>query len=407
MALRAVKRLACLVAIVSMTVCTAGSVAAQDAPPLPDFGQPLDKVWVAETGHTLQSTMLDYWRANGAAATYGNPISEPFAGETGTYSQAFENGILEYVPDLLLTTTPWFRLAPLGSFALEERVDEFRRDGRRDFGGGNRDIRSWVAYGSESRVAARAYEEGGLYNEVTGHSITREMLAWYQNHEGEYYLGNPLSQPVRERGLTVQYFEGGILLRDSAGAVRLAPLGREFAKRLGIQTLKVEQGDLPVYDESAFIRSYNPNPMGDLSTPGRKWIEVNVSEQAIYAYQGNTMISSSLVSTGLSPNDTELGVFRVRLKFEAQDMAGFTSASGEVISLGTEQEEGAEEGEAYAVDDVPNVLYFNMDAEALHGAYWHNNFGNRMSHGCVNLPLDFAAFLWGWAPVGTMVWVHE
>jgi lipoprotein-anchoring transpeptidase ErfK/SrfK len=51
-------------------------------------------------------------------------------------------------------------------------------------------------------------------------------------------------------------------------------------------------------------------------------------------------------------------------------------------------------------------MYFNYDAEALHGAYWHNNFGTPMSHGCVNLPLDMATFLFNWAPLGTMVWVH-
>jgi hypothetical protein len=406
MALRALKALLCWVAIGAIAFEMGGGVvAAQEAPmaALPDFGQPLDKVYVAATGHTLQSTMLDYWRANGGAVTFGNPISEPFTSETGYYSQAFENGVLEYRPEYLLTADPWIRLAPHGKTALDERVDEFRRDSRRDFGGGNRDYKSWIAYGPDSRVAGRALEEDGIYNEATGHSITRELLAWYQDHEGGFYLGNPISQPVRERGLTVQYFDGGILMRDSTGAVRLAPLGEELAPTLEIDTSSVEQGDLPIYDEQAFLRGYNPNPLGDLSTPGRKWIEVNVTEQAIYIYQGNTMVSSSLVSTGLDPNNTEEGLFHVRLKFEAQDMAGFTGASGEVIALGTE----SDEGEAYEVADVPNVLYFNMDAEALHGAYWHNNFGNRMSHGCVNLPLDFAAFLWGWAPVGTMVWVHE
>ncbi len=52
-------------------------------------------------------------------------------------------------------------------------------------------------------------------------------------------------------------------------------------------------------------------------------------------------------------------------------------------------------------------MYFNLDAEALHGAYWHNNFGHKMSHGCVNLPLYFATWLYGWAPLGTEVWVHQ
>jgi lipoprotein-anchoring transpeptidase ErfK/SrfK len=92
-------------------------------------------------------------------------------------------------------------------------------------------------------------------------------------------------------------------------------------------------------------------------------------------------------------------------------MAGTTGPNGEVVALGEGAAEAAEAGEtsdqtAYTVKDVPNVMYINMDAEALHGAYWHNNFGTPMSHGCINLPLDFASFLFGWAPLGTMVWVH-
>ena len=56
---------------------------------------------------------------------------------------------------------------------------------------------------------------------------------------------------------------------------------------------------------------------------------------------------------------------------------------------------------------APRTPTFNMEAEALHGAYWHNNFGNTMSHGCVNLPLDVARWMYGWAPLGTMVWSHK
>jgi hypothetical protein len=93
-------------------------------------------------------------------------------------------------------------------------------------------------------------------------------------------------------------------------------------------------------------------------------------------------------------------------------MAGTTNADGEVVALGQEAADnagtGTEVGETpYVVQDVPNVMYFNLDAEALHGAYWHNNFGHKMSHGCVNLPLYFATWLYGWAPLGTEVWVHQ
>ncbi len=116
------------------------------------------------------------------------------------------------------------------------------------------------------------------------------------------------------------------------------------------------------------------------------------------------MITSSLVSTGVSPNDTSRGVFRVRLKYPIQDMQGFTDGTGEVIAVGDATATG---GIPYQVQDVPDVMYFTMNAEALHGTYWHSNFGTPMSHGCVNLPLDVAAFLYGWAPLGTEVWVYD
>ncbi len=56
----------------------------------------------------------------------------------------------------------------------------------------------------------------------------------------------------------------------------------------------------------------------------------------------------------------------------------------------------------YYIKDVPHVMYF-YQAYAFHGAYWHNNFGSRASHGCVNLPLTSAEWLYNWAQVGTRV----
>jgi lipoprotein-anchoring transpeptidase ErfK/SrfK len=67
---------------------------------------------------------------------------------------------------------------------------------------------------------------------------------------------------------------------------------------------------------------------------------------------------------------------------------------------------GCIQGECYYVPDVPFVQYFTNYGHALHGAYWHNDFGNVRSHGCVNLPLPFAEWLWYWATYGTKVWIH-
>ncbi len=60
-------------------------------------------------------------------------------------------------------------------------------------------------------------------------------------------------------------------------------------------------------------------------------------------------------------------------------------------------------GEFYDIKNVPDVMYFTGVGHAIHGAFWHNNFGQVMSHGCVNLPLDVADWLFSWTPMGTTV----
>jgi lipoprotein-anchoring transpeptidase ErfK/SrfK len=118
-----------------------------------------------------------------------------------------------------------------------------------------------------------------------------------------------------------------------------------------------------------------------------KAIVVSISHQTLWAYKGREVVLSSYVSTGRAGFDTPLGSFAVVDKLPSQTMEG-------VIG-----------GEYYNVPDVPWVLYFTNSGHALHGTYWHNNFGTPMSHGCINLPLDVAAWLYDWAPVGTPVLV--
>jgi LysM repeat protein len=122
---------------------------------------------------------------------------------------------------------------------------------------------------------------------------------------------------------------------------------------------------------------------------GAKRIEVDLSDQWMYAYEGSTLIVDSGVSTGRPGWDTPVGEFKVYAKYPLQTMRGSV------------------DGETWEVPNVPNVMYFYLGA-ALHGTYWHNSFGTgaRLSHGCVNLPLDVAALLYNWAPLGTPVYVR-
>lgn len=368
-----------------------------------DIGQSAIQVYVRQTRHTIRGMMLDYWRANGAAAVYGNPISEPFASPTGFYSQAFENGIFEYHPEYQGTNDPLVRLAPIGLSLIADQTSTLRRDRRRQAGGGDPRSSIWMSLDPNSSAARKAIDEGGTFDYSTGHTITGAFADWYRSHEGAFYLGSPLSQAYRMSGITVQHFECGALMRQG-DRVRLAPIGRRGAALLGVDLSPVDGTGLQTFSESLFVRSGNPNPVGDQAAAGRKWLEVSVGQNRLWAYQGNELIHTTLVSTGLAPNHTERGVFHIWMKFEKQTMSGFENNTGEVVGLGDTPVPGATRWE---VKDVPNVMYVNTDAEALHGAYWHNNFGRAMSHGCINLPLDVAAWMYGWAPIGTMVWVHD
>jgi hypothetical protein len=370
-----------------------------------DAGQTQLQVFFKKTGHTLRGTFLDYWRANGGAGGFGLPISEPFA-LNGYYSQAFQKVVLQYIPDYQWVDAPVLRAAPIGSVLAKANGDlTTGGSGLRALGGGDRRSSVWTPLSANGDSVANAVAKGGVFFEASGHTVTEDFLSWYQANDGIYYLGLPISQQFTKAGARWQYFEGGALRRDANG-VSLQRSAGTAMKRLGVDLAKVEQGDLPEYDESLFGTADNPYPQGDPAAAGRKWVEVSLSQQQAWMYQGSTLQLTTLVSTGLSPNNTSAGTFYTRLKYPEQDMKGFTDDTGEVVATG-EDNGGDDSLSSYDVTDVPNVVYFSTSAEALHGTYWHNNFGSPMSHGCVNLPLDVAAWFYGWCPLGVMVWIHD
>jgi lipoprotein-anchoring transpeptidase ErfK/SrfK len=115
-----------------------------------------------------------------------------------------------------------------------------------------------------------------------------------------------------------------------------------------------------------------------------RWIDVDLSEQVLTAYESSVPVYTTLVSSGLPATPTPIGRFRIWIRLRFDDMAG----------------------DGYYLEDVPFVMYF-YEGYALHGVTWHGNFGHPMSHGCVNLPTDAAEWLYFWADVGTLVNVHE
>jgi L,D-transpeptidase catalytic domain len=371
----------------------------------PAIGQPEFSVYIEETGHTLGGVFLDYWRATGQDALFGAPISEPFAGPDGYYSQVFERGILQYLPSMVWTVEPFVRPMPVGRLLIGERSSGLGPfAGGKRLASGNRSP-AMLPLAPDDPVVQETIAAGGIYDSVTGHTVSGAFLDWSVRHEGDYYLGSPLSEVVTENGMPAQWFERGLLIETPEG-VQLAPLGEQLAARFGVSTSRVPSAGVPAYDESLFVKVANPFPVDGATTPGPRRIEVSIADQRLRAYEGDTLILETFISTGLPPNDTETGRFRIRYKVLVEDMRGATDAEGNVVWVVGDGGKEPPGSIPYGVADVPNVMYVNLEAEALHGAYWHNNFGQRMSHGCINLPIPVSEFLYGWAPLGTPVTVY-
>ena len=122
----------------------------------------------------------------------------------------------------------------------------------------------------------------------------------------------------------------------------------------------------------------HPTSPGFVAGDGTHWIDVNLTQQMVYAYSGNTVMNSFLVSTGTWQYPTVTGQYHIYVKLRYTDMSGAD----------------------YYLPNVPFTMYF-YQGYGLHGTYWHHNFGTPMSHGCVNLSIPDSEWLYNFSSVGT------
>jgi hypothetical protein len=160
------------------------------------------------------------------------------------------------------------------------------------------------------------------------------------------------------------------------------------AKNLSID---VENGATGIFNNHPISVPYinlNETPpttvLGDETAQGQKHIYVDLTTQTLTAYQGDTLFMKTFISSG-KWHDTPTGDFTIWVKLRSTRMSGGT---GE---------------DYYNLPNVPYTMFFyNKDVPkasgfSLHGAYWHNNFGHPMSHGCVNMRTIDAEKLYNWA----------
>lgn len=168
------------------------------------------------------------------------------------------------------------------------------------------------------------------------------------------------------------------------------PLEAAFETR----TLKseVEQVDAPKkQDEDDEKGESGPDPNAPVE--GEKWIDVDLSAKTVTAYVGDTPVwGPRLMVDGKEGNETVTGSFEIYLRYDIQDMTNANYYP-------------EDHPKYYFTPDVPWVQYFS-GGYGFHGAPWRSSFGYSGSHGCINMPVSDAKWLYDWASIGTRVEVH-
>jgi len=140
-----------------------------------------------------------------------------------------------------------------------------------------------------------------------------------------------------------------------------------------------------------YVSLVDPTPRPEGVGADEYWVEVDLYEQTFSAYEGDHMVYAGLISSGLNQWPTREGLFQV---WDRQLRTKMSGAEGKV--------------DYYFIEDVPHTMFFDNDI-ALHGAFWHDRFGYKHSHGCVNMPPRAAEWIFNWSaesPADLWVWVH-
>jgi hypothetical protein len=188
-------------------------------------------------------------------------------------------------------------------------------------------------------------------------------------------------------------------------------------------------GDMYVFANYATSTSKLSPELYDETKPHdeTKSIIVDLSDQKLYAYQNDVLYMTSKVSTGLTDTPTTPNEYYIFYKTPSRYMQGPTDRKGLIKSYSaslynstttsTSTRNYLISSKAYATDmsvkdyydlpGVPYTMYFDSDGSAIHGAYWHNDFGRRHSHGCVNMSIKDSEKLYLWANAGTSVIIRK
>ncbi len=299
--------------------------------------------WVCSDGVELSSAPPD--DAPPPIATDGLPYRYYFVGANGASGYESLERAGDEAPDEQLD--PGFALA-----TVEERTTRGGRWVRTRHG-------TWV-----DATELGGARPSGFEGEAVGDAGLD--FGWGRAHTNVYSTpnrsGRPVATLVRREVVRVLEEKNHALRVDGPGAARWV-------------------------DARAIVRPTLAAPPPEVRGASERWIDVELATQTLVAYEGARPVFATLVSTGAGAPGTDTatrkGTFRIWVKL-------LSSTMDNLEPIRDDSAHPAAEGARYSMEDVPYVQFFDK-AIALHGVFWHDDFGHVHSHGCVNLaPRDAA-----------------
>ncbi|MFN8676941.1 MAG: L,D-transpeptidase family protein [Thermomicrobiales bacterium] len=368
-----------------------------------------------ETSHTLQEPFASFWTSMGGAPIFGPPVSEAFPDpdHAGQLAQVFENAVLQSDNGVVslrpmgevlaeqqgLQSDPAFQPAPPtgGTSFLVQASDGLRLRG---------------APSSDASMVALLPNNTEFIASADG---TADWSPGYANGLSGWvaagYLSVRASLPqLQVADWTLDIWQGATLeetnVRSEPSTASKILQTLDYGSAVSVsQWLKGEEvfegADMwAKVGDGRFVYSRNvgrnapvlPTPLPVDAPTWGPWLDINLTQQLMTAYDGTNPLRTIVVTTGMAGWETPPGYYTILSR-----VANETMTSGAI---------GAES--FYRLDDVLFTQYFTDYGHALHFAWWRTKetIGRPGSHGCINMLLDDSRYIWDWATIGTPILIH-
>lgn len=196
--------------------------------------------------------------------------------------------------------------------------------------------------------------------------------------------------------LPSRYEAGDLLTTTTRVNLRSGPgIHHSIVRKIGPNLLGIVLDEPELIDSVAWAPVRFPQGSGWIAAQhsaflsrNTKWIEADLTAQRLTAWVDATEIASAAMSSGRPDFPTPIGNFTITTKIPTRRLRGNVR------------------GERWDLPGVPWIMIFRHGGFYIHAVYWHEDFGQPVSHGCLTLPVPFAEWLYEWTPPGTRLWIH-